>query len=475
MGMRETVKLCRQFGFIRGIASAAVVTAGLTGAPTHAFGAEPGQVAPNLPGAEDEPAQDDRVDQLEQRLMELSDRLKQSEERQRVKAESPLSIHGYVDFGFFAPMGNHGAGFVEDVGHMQFPQYSQYSWMFLGDILGSPVNSRGEAASLGNPPGVNRFDSVNSNGAPGFIANEVNLRLGYALSERALLRTSVNFVPRTGHEFALGDFVEVDLAEMEYVLTADGNTSLFVGKMLPVLGIEYKERKSDQRFGITPSLVHRYTSGSQLGLKLRSKLFQEWVILAGSVTDNSSGIEQFHFSSEIDRNSGKTVNGRAALSVPVGDLTRIAPGDRLELGASGEIGPQDFATNNAQNIFFWGVDLQYIGTNIWLKAQFLRGKAPGTADGTAWQLDLHSSGYVELDWQALGWLGFMGRAEQRDAFVAQGTDRAYLTKQRRFTVGGRFVVNPHIIVKAEYLANVEYGGIAAIDNNMFTSSLVLAY
>ena len=63
----------------------------------------------------------------------------------------------------------------------------------------------------------------------------------------------------------MGDFMDVDLAEMEYVVTDDGNTSFFAGKIMPVFGIEYKERKSDQRFGITPSLVQRYTSGPAAG------------------------------------------------------------------------------------------------------------------------------------------------------------------------------------------------------------------
>ena len=48
--------------------------------------------------------------------------------------------------------------------------------MFLGDILAPAVNTRGEVADLGPAPGVTRYDSINSRGAPGFIANEVNLR-----------------------------------------------------------------------------------------------------------------------------------------------------------------------------------------------------------------------------------------------------------------------------------------------------------
>ena len=350
-------------------------------------------------------------------------------------------------------------------------------------------------ASLGTPPGVVRFDSVNSDGAAGFIANEVNLRVGYALTDRAFLRTSVNFVPRSGRDFALGDFVDVDQAELEYVATDDGNTSIFVGKTMPVFGIEYKERKSDQRFGITPSLIQRYTSGPQLGVKFRSKLLQDWLILAGSITNNSSGTEQFHFQSEIDRNSAKVMNGWVVISIPLGAMLR--PGsstDRLEIGGSGEWGTQDWASDNPAGVWPWswfndsdgkiwfmGVDLQYLNANFAVKAQFIRGHAPGTPDGTAFQLDLHNSGYLEVDVMVLPNVGLIGRFEQRDAFVAQQGNpqgvglRAYLTKERRATGGVRVVFNPHMALKAEYLKNIEYGGIHEFLNDIFTSSLVLSY
>jgi hypothetical protein len=59
--------------------------------------------------------------------------------------------------------------------------------------------------------------------------------------------------------------------------------------------------------------------------------------------------------------------------------------------------------------------------------------------------------------------------------VTLGTDRLYLTKQARFTGGIRVVINPHMVVKAEYLHNEEYGGITAFNNDVATSSLVLAF
>jgi hypothetical protein len=456
---------------------------GVPVAPAHAQDATDQPNAPNLPGGDQEDAiaappeaKDDRFAQMEEQVRQLTERLKESEELQRERSASPLSINGYVDFGFFAPIGNRGVGFIEDVGNRQSgAAYSKYSWTFLGDILATAVNSRGEVASLGHPPAVERFDSVDSEGGAGFIVNEVNLRLSYALSERAIMRTSINFMPRSGHDFAIGDFIDVDLAELEYVVTDDGKTSVFIGKSLPTFGIEYKERKSDQRFGITPSLVQRYTSGSQLGIKVRSKLLNDWLIVAGSATNDSSGTEQFHFQSEIDKNSGKTLNGRAAINIPIGKLLPPLSGHRLEIGYSEERGPQDWATDNNGSIWFRGVDLQYLATNFAVKAQYIRGGAPGTPDGLAWKLDLHNSGYVEFDWQVLPFAGVLLRAEQRDAVVIEGTERAYITKERRLTGGLRFVFNPHIVAKVEYLNNREFGGIQEFKNDIFTSSLVLSY
>ena len=251
-------------------------------AASPALAQDEGRAAPSLPdaaGDESSPGPD-RIQMLEDRINELGERLRESEIAAQ-KRMDPLSWNGYVDFGFFVPIGNGGAGWIQDQGHVAFPQYSDKSWAFVGDILATAVNTRGEVADLGDAVDAPRFDSINSNGAASFILSEINLRPRYQLSDRAIMRASVNFIPRTGSNFALGDFVEADTGELEYLLTADGKTSLFVGKSMPVFGIEYKDRKSDGRFGITPSLIARYTTGSQLGIEIRSKLANDWLILAG--------------------------------------------------------------------------------------------------------------------------------------------------------------------------------------------------
>ena len=392
---------------------------------------------------------------------------------------------GYVDLGFFVPQGT-GVGVIQDVGpNRAFPQYAnQYSWVFLGDLLAPAVNSRGEPVSLGNFPGVNRFDSIDSTGAPSFIVNEVNLRLDAAIARNALATASVDFMPRSGREFSLGDFMEVDLAQLEWMPTPSGRTSIFVGKFESVVGIEYRERKSTERFGVTPSLIARYTTGTPLGIKVRSKLGDARARRGRRRRSPTARrrIEQFHFYDEIDSNAGKTVSGRVSvrpLPVDVADL---------EVGVSGAWGPQDHALDSTHYLWFAGVDLLAHFGALDVKAQFLKGGAPGQIGAPAdpnhqpYGLKLHYGGYVELNWMATPLFGFLARGEVRDADVwlgdaasRTGGDRLYITRAWRATAGVRVVVNQHIAAKAEYLHNGEYGGIPQIPDDVFTTSLVLSY
>jgi len=383
-----------------------------------------------------------------------------------------VTVGGYVDFGFFATTGD-GTGWIQDLGpNRYFPaEAGKYSWVFLGDLLAPAVNSRGEAADLGNPPGVTRFDGIHSGGAPSFIVNEVNVTLNAAVGENALATASLDFMPRSGVNFSLGDVFEVDIAQLEWMPGAR-HTSFFVGKMESVIGIDYRSRKANQRFGVTPSLISRYTTGTPLGLKFRSKLGDgEWLIIAGALTNGSSTIEQFHFYDEIDSNAGKTVSGRVA----------VAPGRVFELGVSGEYGPQDHALDSADPLWFVGADLQAHLGALEIKAEWLKGH--GTGETLAvydpahrpYGLQLNIGGYVEADWMVTPKLGVLGRAEIRDARVWLGDERLYITKGWRAVGGARWVFNDHIVVKAEYLHNGEYGGVPQIRDDVFTSSLVLAF
>ncbi|HVZ71937.1 MAG TPA: hypothetical protein VHJ20_06140 [Polyangia bacterium] len=435
--------------------------------PTPATAPAPAAPAPvdTTPDAPDDATPVDPIAQLH----DMEARIEQL--RSVVVGRQPrVTVGGYIDFGFFVPEGD-GTGVARDVGNMLFPQYAgQYGWVFYGDLLAPAVNSRGEVADLGQLPGVTRFDSVHSQGAPGFIVNEVNLTLTSGLGESAVATASVNFMPRSGSNFSLGDFLDVDLAQLEWMPTASQRTSIFVGKFDSVLGIEYRERKAAQRFGITPSLIARYTTGTALGLKVRHKMGpDDLFVVAAAVTNGSFTTEQFHFYDEIDTNVGKTISGRLSLHPPT-------PFE-LELGASGSWGSQDRARSSDGVMWFYGADLQLRVSTVDVKAAWLRGKAPGDPLDEVYGLNLHGGGYCEVDWMITPLFGVLGRGEYRDALVwllgDPAGNRLYVTKSWRGTAGVRFAITDRIIVKAEYLDNGEYGGLPQVKNNVFTSSLLL--
>jgi len=422
--------------------------------------------------AGDDESLEEAATPLTDRIRDLEAKLEQT--KQLVTGRAPrVTVGGYIDLGFFVPQGD-GSGIIRDQGTQYFPEFAgKYGWVFLGDILAPTVNSRGEVADLGDAAGVDRFDSIHSGGAPGFIANEVNLTLTSALSESAIATASVNFVPRSGSNFALGDFLDVDLAQIEWMPTQSQKTSIFVGKMDSVIGIEYRDRKAVQRFGITPSLIARYTTGTALGVKVRSKLGpDDVVVLAAALTNGSNTTEQFHFYDEIDTNAGKTASGRLALRPPLPIET--------EVGFSGSYGAQDRARDSNGAMWFFGIDLQMHAGRVDLKGQVLTGAAPGDPIDDVYGLKLHKGGYLEMDWMLTPMIGIIGRGEFRDAFVwlgdpnaPGGANRAYLTKSWRGTGGLRFAFSDRIVLKAEYLHNGEYGGIPQIKNDVFTTSLLL--
>lgn len=411
------------------------------------------------------PSEVDVNEQLAQRLDDLELKLEQAEASRR--ARFPVKISGYGDLGFFAAQGD-GSGFRRDAGHEIFPDRSQYAWVFYGDVLAPQVNSRGEVADLGQAPGVRRFDSIHSQGNPTFLVNELNLNVTAGLGDKALFTSSMNFTPRSGSDFGLGDSFDLDLAQLEWMPTDDGKTSIFIGKVDSVIGLEYKTRKSPQRFGITPTLLARYTTGTAVGIKVRSKLARDRVIVAAAATNGSFGTEQFFFFREIDSNSFKTLSGRVALRVPIG-------AGSFEAGPSGQWGTPDGTPNGTSAAWLAGGDAELDIGRFDVKAQWLKGKSPGDPVGMAYALDLKQGGSLEADVVVTPRFGVFGRAEFRDAEVTMTMERLYITKNWRATGGLHLTLHPNAIVKAELTHNGEYGGTPQIADDVITTSAVLAF
>ncbi len=429
--------------------------------------AEEGAPAEEEMEAPAEPDPEQQARELATKVEELEAKLEMNEKVRR--ARFPVKITGHGDVGFFAtsPQGD-GSGFRRDDGHVIFPEHRQIGWVFYGDLLATMVNSRGDVADLGEAPGVDRFDSVNSENNPSFLVNELSIGIQAGLGDRALFTSSVNFTPRTGTEFRLGDSFDLDLAQLEWLPFANGKTSVFIGKVDSVIGHEYKTRKAPQRFGITPSLLARYTTGTAVGLKARSKLLNDRVIVATALTNGSFGTEQFHFHSEVDSNAFKTVSGKVSVRVPLGIGT-------FEVGPSGQWGTQDGTPDGADAMWTIGIDAELEAERFAVKAQWLKAKAPGNEVTKAYRLDLKNGGYVEANVILTPIIGLLARAEFRDAEVQEGMERLYITKNYRGTAGVRLIFNPNAILKAEYSHNGEYGGMPGIPDDVVTTSAVMAF
>jgi hypothetical protein len=415
----------------------------------------------------------ERITALETEMELLKAQL-QAEREDAARFRPSADLHVYVDLGAFVPIGD-GVGVIQDVGkQVTGDRFDEFAWVFLGDLLSTTVNSRGEAADLGDLPGVERFDSVDSRGAGGFIVNEVNATATFSLGADLVLTTSINFVPRTGSDFSLGDFFDLDLAQVEWFITSDHRISIAAGKIEPVFGREHRDRKANRRFGITPSLAARYNTGTPLGLSARAQLFDDWLIVAASVTNGTATAEHFHFYDEVDSNDGKTIAGRLALHVPLERLTEVFDGP-LELGISGQWGPQDRALDNSGEFWLAGVDLYYFGVDLRIKGALMKGGAPGKPADGAHRLSLDLTGYLEIDYLILPWLGVMARFDLRDAIVSVGRERIYVTNGWRLTLGVHVPITTAVILKAEYLHNGELGIVPEFQNDIVTSSFLLIY
>ena len=441
-------------------------------APVTPTAPTPAEAAEEVEAEEEEdipeeflPREEPSAEMLSSRLEQLESRLSMAETTK--SSRFPVKITGYGDVGFFATQGD-GTGWRRDAGHEMFPNRNDFAWVFYGDLLATTVNSRGDVADLGDSPGVDRFDAIRSDGNPTFLANELNVTVNAGLAKSALFTGSVNFTPRTGNDFRLGDSFDIDLVQLEWLATKNGKTSVFVGKVDSVIGIEYKSRKPTARFGITPSLLARYTTGPAVGLKARSKLFNDKIVLAAAVTNGSFGTEQFHFHGEVDSNSFKTASGRAAIRLPVGDGT-------FEVGASGQYGTQDGAPDGADAMWFYGAEAELELTRLAVRAAWMTGKAPGDEVSMTYALDLNQGAYVETNVLVTSLIGVLGRVELRDAEVRESMERLYITKNWRATAGVRLVLSPNATIKAEYLRNGTYGGVPEIPDDVVTTSAVMAF
>jgi hypothetical protein len=381
-----------------------------------------------------------------------------------------VRLAGYLDVGFFDAMGD-GVSYARDSGKRLFPKHADVPWVFWGDPWANAVNSQGDSADLGlDRTNIARWDPIASGGAPSFLVNMVNQSVLVTYKRSLLLETSVNFEPRDGNDLdrigAPGDVMDVDLAYAEWIPFEKVNLHLFAGKSDPTFGIEYRGRKASDRFGVTPSLISRYTMQPQTGIKVRGGLFRDFFIYNFALSNGQASTERFgHFYNEIDDNAGKTGSGRLALVLPLPVF--------LEIGGSGMLGAQDDQPDDNVMHEQLGADVKLRAGDFTFEGEWLffsRAAGGGSAEAPA----IDAKGwYAQARYLVVPGIGVYGRVDRRTAEL-YASPNLYLSDTLRFTGGVRLDITFNVLVKAEYL-HIREVEQPELDNDVFTSSLVLRY
>jgi len=365
-----------------------------------------------------------------------------------------IVFDGYLDVGFFDAQGD-GVAYDRASG-LRGPR--EAPWVFYGDPWANPVNSQGDSADLGlDRTNIDRTDRIASGGRPTFLLNTWHPGIALTAGKSLQVDAELDFEPRSGELGDLGDAVSVDIAQFDWRPIEKSDLHVYIGKVESTFGIEYRVRHAPDRFGITPSSIARYTTGTPLGVKVRGSVRQVfWYSLAATSTSTIS--ERFgHFKNE------STASGRLAVrgNGPV----------RVEVGASGAAG----AIGSRQA----GVDAQLKASDLAIRAE---GLITDQTDGQGDWLRA-KGGYVEVDYHLANWLAPLVRVDRRDADFRAGPNY-YDSNTLRFTGGIRFDITYNAIAKIEYLFIDELGSDLGGDNdqveteiadNVFTSSLVFRY
>jgi hypothetical protein len=429
-----------------------------------------------------DPAIAERFKKLEERLdaVEAENRSLRAEQKRissrlmevpslTIADDVKLKFTGYTDFGLFKAMGD-GVAYVRDIGHALHPELASFPWVFLGDPWANTINSQGDSADLGlDRTNIARYDPIQSHGKTSFIVNMVNLGIQATLSTYLFAEASINFEPRQGTLGSSGDQFDLDLAYLEFRPSRNLDLHLFAGKFESTFGIEYRRRKAPDRFGVTPSLISRYSVGTPTGLKVRGSFLSGLITYNFAVTNGGMSTEKFaHFYNELDRNDWKTLSGRLSIGHKFDSRVPF----EIEAGGSGIFGAQDLQPSETTYQWQGGADLRLEIADFSLRAEYLKAHADGGGVTGAPFLDAQGA-YGELSYQIFGWLGVMGRVDWRKAKLF-APPNFYLTNDLRVTAAVRFDIKFNIIAKVEYVRLQELEG-PEIDDDVFTSSLIFRF
>ena len=389
---------------------------------------------------------------------------------------SPFRVSGYVDVGFAKAQGR-GSSF--------HPDDTRVPADYGVDSFAPAVNSRGEVASL-NASGrfVNGFlpRTVDIGGNASFLLNTASLDLFYEpASAPVLVFARTQFLPRFEKDSG-GTRLMLQQAFGRVTPFSGHELTLTVGRFDSVFGIEYLENESPIRTGITPSLMARYTTGHQLGVKsfYRRQLpaLSSAVSLNVAVTNGSSRVESL-------QTADLSLTGMPFVSARLGYELQLL-GLQVKLGASGQTGARNDQNDAHVRQTQLGADARLTAGWLSLAAEYVRARdAAGTAPGKHTGVGdfFYASSFsmdglygtlalaVPVEAEALRTATVYGRYDRRAAeFHGFG---AILTS--RYTVGARLDFWSVLSLKAEYLFNRENAGAPRVDNDVFTAAAVYVF
>ena len=230
----------------------------------------------------------------------------------------------------------------------------------------------------------------------------------------------------------------------------------------------------------------RYTTGTPLGIKVRSKFGDNERVVIAAALDQRLVDDRAVPLLRRDRQQRRQDRQRPA----VGEAAR-RPGPR-DRRCRAQYGAQDHALDSLDPLWFAGVDLLgalrrrstsrrstcrasrtgesadriYDPQSPPVRSRSEARRLPrGRLDGDAAHRRVRAAARCATRWS--GWA----------IPTAPGTGATGSTSRSPGapSAASAAVINEHIVVKAEYLHNGEYGGIPQIANDVFTSSLVLIY
>ena len=389
----------------------------------------------------------------------------------------PLTLMGYVDFGF-ADVGGNGTSFP--------PGDNRVPADYGVDTFATAVNSRGDAASIDTGGRVsNGFlpRSVNIAGRPSFLLNVVNQDLRYqAPNVPVMAFVRLQIVPRWGGE-GEGNVTPLYVDQAFGRVTLIEGRELFIsgGKFDSVFGIEYLENSSVYRTGITPSLFARYTTGTALGAKsfYRQQIAPLWSALSLNVaaTNGSNFVEAL-------QPTDASLTGVPLVSARFGYELNL-PSVQIKLGASGLRGPRNDQLDRRAMLEMFGFDARLYVAGLSLSGEYIHvdeEEGAGNKQTGAGGYPIASAFYARGFWGQAAYALTLARTALRaiTPYVRYERRDAWFEGFRpitvaRVTAGLRVDLWGALILKGEFLFNQEVAGAPTVENNVLTTSVVYAW